>query len=217
MRALVGLNGFNMQGCPSTPWLVHPGCPAEFSSGQPVLGELWPRCACPQPCLSLLCDFMPNVQAPCLLRYAVTWFQACLWTCLLLLLTRPHELYFMNWASDLFFFIFPSLEVLLDPVSSSWLWSEPVGHGICWGHWLMANFPLGNGFTALVYASRLKVYTKLILKRCSYHLFGQTLILFGLLHFYSPNNFPFNIIDISPFTVGIYWQITSRLTQYNIK
>lgn len=131
-------------------------------------------------------------------------------------------LYPMNWTLWIglqisVFFIFPSLEMLLDPVSSSWLWSEPVGHGLCWGHWLMANFPLGNGFTSLVYASRLKVYTKLILKRCCYNLFGQILILFDLLHFYSPNNFPFNIIDISPFTIGTYWQITSRLTQYNIK
>lgn len=125
-------------------------------------------------------------------------------------------LYELDFRSQ-FFFIFPSLEMLLDPVSSSWLWSEPVGHGLCWGHWLMANFPLGNGFTSLVYASRLKVYTKLILKRCSYNLFGQILILFDLLHFYSPNNFPFNIIDISPFTIGTYWQITSRLTvQYKI-
>lgn len=109
----------------------------------------------------------------------------------------------MSWTSDLLFFIFPSLELLLDPVSSSWLWSEPVGHSLCWGHQLLANLPLGNNFTSLVYASRVKVYTKLILKRCSYHLFGQILILFGLLHFYYPNNFPLSIIDILHLSVRL--------------
>lgn len=96
----------NLHGCPSTPWPMHPGCPAEFSPGQAVLGELCPRCACPQPCLSLLCDFMPNMQAPHLLRQAVTWFPACLWTCLLLVLTGPHELDFRS-------AFFPSLQLLL--------------------------------------------------------------------------------------------------------
>lgn len=86
----------NLQGCPSTPWPMHPGCPAEFRPGQLVLGELCPVCACSQPCLSLLCDLTPSVQAPCLLRYSVTWFQACLWAWVLLLLTGPHELDFRS-------------------------------------------------------------------------------------------------------------------------
>lgn len=78
----------------------------------------------------------------------------------------------MNWTSDLLF-KFSLVWSCYWTVSSSWLWSEPVGHGLCWGHQLMANPPLGNDFTSLVYASRVKVYIKLTLKGCSYNLFSQ--------------------------------------------
>lgn len=82
---------------------MHPGCPAEISSGQLVLGELCPRHACPQPCLSSLCDFMPKAGT------LSPWFQACLRVCLLLLLTGLHELDFRSAL-----FILPSLELMLD-------------------------------------------------------------------------------------------------------
>lgn len=76
----------------------------------------------------------------------------------------------MNWTSDLLY-AFCLVWSWWWTFSSSWLWSEPVELSLCWGHELMAKLPLGNNFSSLVYASRIKVNTKLTLKRCCHHLF----------------------------------------------
>lgn len=185
---------------------IHPHPWAQEPQTRSVLGshfllELCLRCAHFQSCLCFLSGLhahLAGTLSPEWLfqRYSATCFYSfgpvscCSW---------PDP---MNWTSVLLFY-FPlsgNIEVWYQQLALFTMVMACVGVTL-----LRANLPSGNSLISPVSdIRRLNIYTKLILNRCSY-LFSQILLLIGLPHFYSPNNFPFNT-----FTVGAYWLIKSR-------